>query len=298
MIQARSGDQHLEATTCDFCGGSEVELILMLGPLSVVRCASCGLIRTDPRPTQEHLLGRLSDASDRHIDRYQRFYLSPRMATYRRWLVNLESFRETNRLLDIGCGPGYFVDKASCDGWNSMGIDPSPSNVKFATDRGLKVLQGTADEAVALTAGGFDVVTFWDAFEHLADPVRVLAMVRSLLRPGGVVLMRLPDASVVDAPPSLSAFERPLYSFYTTYVFPWYPDRHLYHYSPETLSNLMTELGFRVLGSWRNEKTAQKALHASSWWKRQVKQVILKQVVHRDWPHQFVEMGAKPSDGP
>jgi SAM-dependent methyltransferase len=209
----------------------------------------------------------------------------------------LEPFRERNTLLDIGCGPGYFLEEARSLGWNPIGIEPSRSKVEFAAERGLEVLQGTADDIRALTDGEFDVVTFWDAFEHLADPMGVLALVHSVLRPAGVVLMRLPDASALSVLSSLSIFERPLYSFYVKHVFPWYPDRHLYHYSPETLSNMLMEAGFSALGSWIHETIKEKVSDASGWWKRQLKRAILEAAVHRGWPHEFVQLSVRRCGG-
>lgn len=297
MTQIRFDDPQLEVSPCGFCGGTEEESILPVGQLRVVRCVSCNLIRTNPRFTREQLLTRICDAEGNPVDRFRRFYLSPRTATYRKWLAALQPVRETRRLLDIGCGLGLFLEEACRVGWDSVGIDPSPANVKHAAERGLKVLQGTAELAPALVDGRFDFVTFWDAFEHLADPLEVLAIVQGLLKPGGLVLMRLPDASVLNTPPSLSVWERSLYSFYTRHLFPWYPDRHLYHYSPEVLLNLMTEAGFVVQGTWRNEGMNEKVLDASSWWKRQVKYAILRWVVHRGWPHEFVHISARPHGG-
>jgi len=109
--------------------------------------------------------------------------------------------------------------------------------------------------------------------------------------------MRLPDASILSIKSSLHVHERPPYSVYIKYIFPWYPDRHLYHYSPETLSNLMTRAGFNALDSWSYETMDEKVIDASSWWKRWIKRIVLWVVVNKGWPHEFVHISAKPSGG-
>jgi len=293
----RNASHHLETCACGLCGSSEAELILTKGQFNIVRCTRCNLIRTNPRMSGKYLMDAVYQTDASHIDRFQRFYLHSRKTNYRRWLTHLEPFRKINRLLDVGCGPGYFLEEASTLGWEPIGIEPSAAQVGFGAKQGLSVIWGRAEEIQSLVEGEFDVVTFWDVFEHLADPLTVALAVHSVLRPGGVVFMRLPDASILSIKSSLHVHERPPYSVYIKYIFPWYPDRHLYHYSPETLSNLMTRAGFNALDSWSYETMDEKVIDASSWWKRWIKRIVLWVVVNKGWPHEFVHISAKPSGG-
>src|SRR5918911_194759 len=67
-----------------------------------------------------------------------------------------------------------------------------------ARARGIEVVHGILEEA-AFPAGWFDAVFMIDVIEHLADPVRTLAEVARVLRPGGTLCLVTPDASAVAA---------------------------------------------------------------------------------------------------
>jgi SAM-dependent methyltransferase len=94
------------------------------------------------------------------------------------------------RLLDVGCGTGFFLEAAGVlyDAW---GVDPSATAVRLCHERGMtRVLEGTAE---ALPVEGiFDAVLFLDVLEHLDDDFAALAEARRHLAPGGIVLVTVP----------------------------------------------------------------------------------------------------------
>ena len=97
-------------------------------------------------------------------------------------------------LLDLGCWVGFLMAEARDRGWRTLGIEPSA----FASGRareqlGLEVIQGDLMEA-DVPKGEWDAVVLGDVLEHVTQPADALDRVRSLLRPGGVVYIALPDA--------------------------------------------------------------------------------------------------------
>lgn len=90
------------------------------------------------------------------------------------------------RLLDVGCGKGYFIKACvEAGGMEVVGVDLSASGVAFArntlqVDARCGKVEGLKDEL-----GTFDVITFWATIEHLPNPVQVLKNLEGLLRPGG-----------------------------------------------------------------------------------------------------------------
>ena len=95
------------------------------------------------------------------------------------------------RLLDVGCGTGYFLE-AAADRYEVSGLDPSPQAVGFCRDRGLAgVREGGVDTLDGLAAE-YDAVTFFDVIEHLPDDIGALTLARKVLRPGGRVFVSVP----------------------------------------------------------------------------------------------------------
>jgi 2-polyprenyl-3-methyl-5-hydroxy-6-metoxy-1,4-benzoquinol methylase len=76
----------------------------------------------------------------------------------------------SGHLLDIGCGPGFFLDVARAHGWQVSGVEISTSAAEYARHAvGLPVVTGSI-ESVALPRGSVDMVTMWDVLEHVPDP--------------------------------------------------------------------------------------------------------------------------------
>lgn len=98
------------------------------------------------------------------------------------------------RLLDVGCGTGEFVLFAADQlGWDSAGIELSPDGVAVAQGRGAHVVRGTLDDVDREFGGDFDVVTMFNLLEHVPDPIGTLATAHRLLKPGGRIVVQVPN---------------------------------------------------------------------------------------------------------
>lgn len=111
---------------------------------------------------------------------------------YRDFFAALERRGKSGgRLLDVGCGNGVFLGEALRRGWDAMGVEPDPAmRGRIRADLLSRVVPATIETAGDL-GGAFDVVTFWDSFEHLPDPMAVLDSLRPHLAPGAVVFLRV-----------------------------------------------------------------------------------------------------------
>jgi SAM-dependent methyltransferase len=96
------------------------------------------------------------------------------------------------RLVDVGCGRGdlgaFLIDR----GWSVTGIEPSANACEVARARGVDARRGTV-ETVDLEQGAYDAAVFRHSLEHVTDPVAALERVRAALRPGGLVLISVPN---------------------------------------------------------------------------------------------------------
>ena len=97
------------------------------------------------------------------------------------------------RLLDVGCGSAKAVRRLRELGWDAQGLERDPVAVRAARAAGVPVDQGEVGTA-RLPEAAFDVVTLSHVIEHVHDPLDLLSRCRTLLRPGGRLVIVTPNA--------------------------------------------------------------------------------------------------------
>jgi len=275
----------MEKVSCILCGSvrstefirqRDINLNLSESEFAVVQCRDCSLLYLNPRPTPTEIRSyyppeyyplqepRQPRAIDRFFKRLSHgwkvgimveFYGYPpppgaattRLGSaLRRMLLwpeywhlkvagrDIIPFRGNGRILDVGCGPGKVMRVLRDRGWDVYGVDFSALAIEHARARlGLNVTCGDLLQAHYKEAF-FDVVMFNHSLEHLHNPLETLRETCRILKPGGLLLVTLPNAR---------SFEAWLFGRWWVH---WDVPRHLYHFTPETLSRLIEKAGFRV----------------------------------------------------
>lgn len=163
-------------------------------------------------------------------------------ATARRALTTIERHVTRGRLLDVGCWVGYLAAEARERGWAVTGVEPSEFASSFARERlGLEVITGDLFSA-ELPGHAFDAVVLGDVIEHLPDPGAALARIETLLTPGGVVWLALPDAGSRLA----RAMGKRWWSVIPT---------HVQYFTRESMTALLARQGYEVLALGTAPKT-------------------------------------------
>lgn len=149
----------------------------------------------------------------------------------------VEKFRRHGRLLDVGCADARFLLALDPDRWSRTGVEFSQQTVALVSTAfpDLSLIPGDI-YSPSLPAGSFDVICFWHVLEHLPEPQRVLARVRDLLSPGGLVFISLPNLESMQA----RLFRRFWYGFDDV-------PRHLHHFSPRSLQRILSAAGLEFL---------------------------------------------------
>ncbi|HVF77939.1 MAG TPA: class I SAM-dependent methyltransferase, partial [Solirubrobacteraceae bacterium] len=106
--------------------------------------------------------------------------------------------RPPGRLLDIGAGRGRFVAAARATGWAADGIEPSLRGVVGARALGIELEQAAIEEA-DVAPSSVDAAALWHVLEHLDDPGAALERIASWLRPGGLLVVGVPNLGSVQA---------------------------------------------------------------------------------------------------
>lgn len=144
------------------------------------------------------------------------------------------AFRRIGRLLDVGCGGASWLLLWSRRQRECVGVEPHDATARGARERtGLDIRSGDL-RSQGFAAESFDVVTFCHVLEHLADPRAELREARRLLRPGGEILVWVPNYG--------SLFRRYFGRDWVPYDVP----RHLWHFTAPRLAALLSECGLRA----------------------------------------------------
>lgn len=99
------------------------------------------------------------------------------------------------RVLDVGCGAGGTARFLRSRGATQLdGIELVAEAAALAEQHFDRVLVGSVEERLDDLEGPYDAILCLDLLEHLADPYAVLARLRQLVRPGGYLLVSLPNA--------------------------------------------------------------------------------------------------------
>jgi 2-polyprenyl-3-methyl-5-hydroxy-6-metoxy-1,4-benzoquinol methylase len=254
---------------CAVCTSTRPRATLYrLRAFDVVRCPDCGALQRDPLPSPEEMESYYSDPTyitGGYFEAGGRE--GPEAEIYREALALLSSRRRergldaAGRVLDVGAGAGTFLELAREAGWEATGIELSPELAERARARsGAHVVQGDVLTAT-LEQSAFDAITMWDVLEHTTDPGAVLDRARSLLAPGGVLVVFTIDSAslfnvVADVAwrTTLGRLASPLELLYDK--------RHNHYFTAKTLATLLSRHGFRIersqthrahLGRWLSE---------------------------------------------
>lgn len=194
-------------------------------------CGDCGALYLNPRPTKQSI-GRAYTNYYTHGESkvskvisfsksllrnlcYLAWYgieLRPRIAMPKFLFPLLSVFRNRiaapsfilqalhqlpkGRVVDVGCGNGMFLDVAKQFGWSTLGIELDPAAAKVVRAMGHEVIQGTY-EALAVFDHEIDCIICSHVLEHVHDPKALFRAMSDALKPGGVILLSLPNAGSI-----------------------------------------------------------------------------------------------------
>lgn len=145
------------------------------------------------------------------------------------------SAEHKGRLLDVGCGNGYFLSRMRELGWTVQGVEPDHQAAMIAQrEYDVPVLTRRIEDG-GLPPEYFDVITMRHVIEHLPDPLAALRVCYNSLKPGGKLAIATPNSAALGHH-ALGRWWRELD-----------PPRHFFLFSPSTLSACVVRAGFRPI---------------------------------------------------
>ncbi len=210
------------------------------------KCSKCNTSQVLPQPSPEQL-----------SDYYNSFHLSDTKGGTYDWveermkadfgtkavLISELVNKKNIKLLDVGCGKGFFVEECVKSGIDAQGLDVSESGIKYANEiLNVKAECKAIEEVIDIPEykSAFDVITLWATIEHVPDPFGLLRSIYSCLKPGGLFVLDTGLGNVKEEK-YLSGHSQ------------WYDAlQHLFVYSEEGLNKVLKDTGFRIESVNRN----------------------------------------------
>lgn len=238
-------------TNCPSCRSSHIVSSLTAEDFTVSHqlfeiwhCGNCSLRFTQNIPDQS-AIGRYYQSEDyiSHSDTNRgvvnRLYRTVRNLTLRqkRRLVESVTHLSAGHLLDLGAGTGGFASVMKNAGWQVSALEPDEQARKKAAEL-YSVHIDDSSTFFDLGQKTFDAITMWHVIEHVHSLHEYLSHLGKLLKPGGSMLIAVPNYTSFDA------------EFYKHFWAAYDVPRHLYHFSPASMRILLKQHGF-VLKSIR-----------------------------------------------
>lgn len=206
------------------------------------RCNSCSFLFTNPRPRAFEIGPYyqsdryVSHAGDKqNLSFMYKVYDVVRDYSIKQKLKLIKSYHPNGKLMDLGCGLGYFLDGVVKDKtFDALGVDVSTEAIDYVKQKfGYAVLG--EDKLDTIEEHSFDVITQWHVLEHVHLLNERMQQLKKILKPNGTLFIAVPNSNSLDA--------KHYKEFWDGYDVP----RHLYHFNQKSFGLLMQKHGFEVI---------------------------------------------------
>src|SRR5262245_19413565 len=230
----------LNSATAPALSGTDLLFETTSRTFTLDSCSICRCLFLNPMPGTEEIAGFYpkqywwSAAKPGLLKKFEAIYRRMALRGHVAFISRAADNRSGLDLLDVGCGSASLLGLMKERGFRVMGVDFSPEAATVGKDEnGVTVVVGSLEDA-AFPDASFDIVTLFHVMEHVTNPRDVLKEVGRILRPGGSVVLQVPN---------IDSWQ------FRIFGAKWYGldiPRHVIDYSSDAILGLSVEAGFQV----------------------------------------------------
>lgn len=209
----------------------------------VEKCADCGFVFTQNAP-DENNIGKYYESEDyvSHSDTQKGLFFKIYHAV-RNYMLGqkrkmIEQVTDKGKLLDIGCGTGYFLNEMQVQKWEVTGIEQDEQARKYGSNK-FNINVKTPAELFELESGSFTAISMWHVLEHVHNLDGYLKQIYNLLESDGTLAIAVPNHDSHDG------------KHYGKHWAAWDLPIHLWHFTPDSMEKLMKKYGFKIIAHKR-----------------------------------------------
>ena len=234
----------MESVPCIICGSNSHKPFASITDrlnnqssevFQLVKC-QCEFIYLSPRPSIDQIQSYYDNSNYQPHSRTNSLFNFGYKLVQRftlKWKYNkILPLKRSGTLLDIGGGQGEFCNYMQNKKWNTTLLEPNYSDVKinnFKTITSLDELKNNDK---------FDIITLWHSLEHIHNVDALLLKLHSYLSDDGYLIIAVPNVNAIDR------------KYYGHNWAPFDAPRHLYHFSPKTLTELLENYKFQLISQY------------------------------------------------
>ncbi len=234
-------------SNCPVCGSEKISPALATTDYSVsslsftiCKCTNCTALFTQDIPDLE-AIGSFYNSenyvshTNTELGLINRLYhlVRKRTLVFKRHLVIKETGIRNGKILDVGCGTGSFLNEMKNHDWQVTGIEPDETARKNANNL-FQINPLSAPELLNFSPESFDAITMWHVLEHVHPLQEYVVQLKKMLKKNGRLFVAVPNYTCYD--------EEVYTEFWAAYDVP----RHLYHFSPTSITQLLLRHGLQL----------------------------------------------------
>ncbi len=228
--------------TCNVCKSNETKIKFVKLGLKIWVCKNCNFVFVYPLPSiktqkeyyeKSHKNGLYKIHSDDDIP--------VRIKLNKNRFDELSKYQLKGNILDVGCASGFFLDVAAKNDLSTYGVELSSVGVQKAMKNHQNIFNGTLKEA-NYSDSFFDVVTVFDIIEHVLDPNSTIKEINRITKTGGLIVITTPD---------IASWHAKILGKRWGMITPF---EHLFYFSPNNMTILLDNNGFKILEIKKNYK--------------------------------------------
>jgi 2-polyprenyl-3-methyl-5-hydroxy-6-metoxy-1,4-benzoquinol methylase len=227
---------------CPICSNNSFEVFYGFDDFKICKCKECEMIYLNPRYTSsaieefynETYYGRENST----VGGYQSYesQQADLTLTYLKFYKEVLPYvKQKKRVLDIGCGFGYFLSNTTKDFNESVGLDVSEQACIELRKKGLGAINSNVEKISPLEVGKFDLIVMTDFIEHVYDLNIFMLKLKDICNPDAILLIVTPNYNSwlrIFSGRNWVSFKIP---------------EHVNYFTPKTLEQFLEKYSFEVI---------------------------------------------------
>lgn len=236
--------------SCPICSSDKINTVFTGKDYShtgeefeVAQCGNCQFVFTQNAPNQESI-GKYYESEDyvSHSDTQKGLFFKV-YHTVRKYMLSqkrkmVEAQTSKGKLLDIGCGTGYFLNEMKSNNWDVSGIEQDEKARTYGANK-FSITIKEPKALYELENNSLNAITMWHVLEHVHDLNEYLTQIKNLLKKDGTLCIAVPNHDSHDG------------KHYGKQWAAWDLPIHLWHFTPASMHTLMDKHGFTITKHYR-----------------------------------------------